>query len=147
VVGELVLSNLGDTATTAQGFKTSLFNNIHLTQTIRRTLVTMVPELRGMLQLRTGIMVYAFCLLMGSLSILLPYDLQYMWYFITPLRSTTVAEKCRLFHLHADQAQNHPLGNQTEKITAKEIALRMMSLTRWTQVLTQMLHGVAGLLV
>jgi len=96
VVGELVLSNLGDTATTAQGFKTSLFNNIHLTQTIRRTLVTMVPELRGMLQLRT------------------------------------------------DQAQNHPLGNQTEKITAKEIALRMMSLTRWTQVLTQMLHGVAG---
>ena len=62
--------------------------------------------------------------------------------YVPPL--STLAEKCHLIHLHADQAQNHPLGNQTEKITAKEIAPRMMSLTRWTQVLTQMLHGVAG---
>ncbi|KAF0903067.1 hypothetical protein E2562_024048 [Oryza meyeriana var. granulata] len=42
-----------------------------------------------------------------------------------------------------DQAQNLHLAKQTEKITAKEIALRMMSLTQWTQALTQMLHGVA----
>ena len=50
------------------GFKTFLFNSIHLTQTIWRILVTMLPELRGMLLLRTGIMVYSFCSLMGLMN-------------------------------------------------------------------------------
>uniref|UniRef100_A0A0A9CK23 Uncharacterized protein n=1 Tax=Arundo donax TaxID=35708 RepID=A0A0A9CK23_ARUDO len=50
-----------------------------------------------------------------------------------------------MFPLRTDQAQNLPLAKQTEKITAKEIARRTMSLTQWTQVLTRMLQGVAGL--
>jgi hypothetical protein len=76
---------------------------------------------------------------------LLPYDLYSIWYFMSthdPL--PTLAETCHLFRVYADQAQNHPLANRTEKITAKETAPKTMNLTRWTQVLTQMLHGVAG---
>lgn len=47
------------------GFKIFLFNSIHLTQTIRCTLVvTMPPKLMGMLDLRTGIMIYAVCTLL-----------------------------------------------------------------------------------
>jgi hypothetical protein len=46
--------------------------------------------------------------------------------------------------LRADLVQSPPWASQTEKITTKEIALRMMNLTRWTQVRTQTLHGVAG---
>lgn len=62
------------------GFKIFLFNSIHLTQVIRCTpVVTMLPKLRGMFQLRTGIIIQAFGIAEWLCFFHVLYTLLYVW--------------------------------------------------------------------
>lgn len=62
------------------GFKIVLFNSTHLTQIIRCTpVVTMLPKLREMFQLRTGILIQAFWFAAWLYFFHVLYVLHYDW--------------------------------------------------------------------
>jgi len=62
------------------GFKIFLFNSIQLMQIIRCTpVVTMLPKLRGMFQLRTGIIIQAFWFAPWLCFFHVLYALLYVW--------------------------------------------------------------------